>query len=193
MGLKGEQTKDLIKNRAYQLFAKKGFKNVTMKDICDSTGLSRGGLYRHYDSTNQIFFDILAGFITGQREEFNEKIKLGYSCVQILEEALIKIKTELMDSENSLSIAIYEFCSLRLDNTYEEYYKQALATWSNFIRYGIERGEFAKVDVTSTANMILFAYEGVRMCSKVMGVDEAMADGIINQIRNILEVDYERR
>lgn len=46
MGLKGELTKQDIREKAYQLFAQKGFKEVTMKDICELTGLSRGGLCR---------------------------------------------------------------------------------------------------------------------------------------------------
>ena len=57
MGKKGEDTKKLIREKAVSLFARKGFKNVTMKDICSVTGLSRGGLYRHYNSTQQIFSD----------------------------------------------------------------------------------------------------------------------------------------
>ena len=42
MGKKGEETKRLIREKAISLFAQKGFKNVTMKDICCETGLSRG-------------------------------------------------------------------------------------------------------------------------------------------------------
>ena len=54
MGSKGNQTRELIKDAAYVLFAKKGFKEVTMKDICEATGLSRGGLYRYFGSTAEI-------------------------------------------------------------------------------------------------------------------------------------------
>ena len=54
MGTKGDKTKKNICEEAYILFSKRGYKDVTMKDICDKTGLSRGGLYRHYESTEQI-------------------------------------------------------------------------------------------------------------------------------------------
>ena len=43
MGKKGEDTKKFIREKAACLFAQKGYKNVTMKDICAITGLSRGG------------------------------------------------------------------------------------------------------------------------------------------------------
>lgn len=35
MSTKGNQTKHFICEEAYKLFAKKGFKDVTMKDICE--------------------------------------------------------------------------------------------------------------------------------------------------------------
>ena len=48
-----------------------------MKDICDSTGLSRGGLYCHYDSTARIFDEILNDFMDNQDEEFRSKMLEG--------------------------------------------------------------------------------------------------------------------
>ena len=69
MSSRGDRTKQDIREKAYQLFAQKGFKEVTMKDICELTGLSRGGLYRHYESTEQIFLEIVNAFSDKQRDE----------------------------------------------------------------------------------------------------------------------------
>ena len=54
MNKRGQETRKHIKKCACSLFAEKGFKQVTMKDICEVTKLSRGGLYCHYESTRQI-------------------------------------------------------------------------------------------------------------------------------------------
>ncbi|WP_366521593.1 TetR/AcrR family transcriptional regulator, partial [uncultured Clostridium sp.] len=51
MNKRGEETRKHIKKCACSLFSEKGFKQVTMKDICDVSKLSRGGLYCHYEST----------------------------------------------------------------------------------------------------------------------------------------------
>ena len=75
MSSKGEKTKQDIREKAYQLFAEKGFKEVTMKDICERTGLSRGGLYRHYESTEQIFLEIVYAFSEQQKNEVSAKIE----------------------------------------------------------------------------------------------------------------------
>ena len=42
MNSKKERTRELILNKSYELFAKNGFKQITMKDVCEATGLSRG-------------------------------------------------------------------------------------------------------------------------------------------------------
>ncbi len=75
MSFKGDKTKQDIREKAYQLFAEKGFKDVTMKDICELTGLSRGGLYRHYESTGQIFLEIVNAFSNKQKNEVFSKIE----------------------------------------------------------------------------------------------------------------------
>ena len=111
MGTKGEKTKRIICENAFQLFAEKGFKDVTMKDICEKTGLSRGGLYRHYENTGQIFLEIIRVLMADQQNEFEEKIKKNTPARQILCQVLDRYEGEMVDSQHSLSIAIYEFFS----------------------------------------------------------------------------------
>lgn len=111
MSLKGEKTKKDIREKAYQLFAEKGFKDVTMKDICELTGLSRGGLYRHYESTGQIFLEIVNAFSSKQKSEVFTKIEQHIPATTILEELLSRYASEMIDYENSISLAIYEFYS----------------------------------------------------------------------------------
>ena len=115
MSLKGEKTKQDIREKAYQLFAKKGYKDVTMKDICELTGLSRGGLYRHYESTEQIFLEIVNASSNKQKNEIFTKIEQHIPATTILEELLSRYTSEMIDSENSISLAIYEFYVQQVD------------------------------------------------------------------------------
>ena len=70
MGYKGNQTRVMIKQQSALLFSGRGFKDVTMKDICEATGLSRGGLYRYFSSTAELFEEIWTDMIAGQEDEF---------------------------------------------------------------------------------------------------------------------------
>ena len=69
---KKEKTRESILNASYTLFAKKGFKQVTMKDVCEVTGMSRGGLYSHFSGTEKLFEALL--------EKLTEKIAICPSC-----------------------------------------------------------------------------------------------------------------
>ena len=190
MGKKGDETKRLIIEKAMALFAKKGFKNVTMKDICIDTGLSRGGLYRHYESTNQIFSEIIDILMNTQDNELSSKIENEVPAPVILDEILERYKKEMLDSSGSLSIAILEFYSENQpsdnDNVLFEQYLYSKDMWSYFISYGVNRGEFNNVNSEEIIDMIIFSYQGVRMFSTIMPIDEQIPNRIINHIKKAL-------
>ena len=190
MGKKGDETKRLILEKAMALFAKKGFKNVTMKDICIDTGLSRGGLYRHYESTNQIFSEIIDILMNTQDNELSSKIENEVPAPVILDEILERYKKEMLDSSGSLSIAILEFYSENQssgnDNVLFEQYLYSKDMWSNFISYGVNRGEFNNVNSEEIIDLIIFYYQGVRMFSTIMPIDEQIPNRIINHIKKAL-------
>ena len=70
MSSKKERTGELIIEASYSLFAKYGFNRITMKDVCEATGLSRGGLYSHFPGTKEIFEAIL--------EKINQKGEMNF-------------------------------------------------------------------------------------------------------------------
>lgn len=59
MGEKSVQKKRYILETARKVFVDKGFKRVTMKDIVEACDISRGGLYLYFDSTSQIFLEVI--------------------------------------------------------------------------------------------------------------------------------------
>lgn len=190
MSTKGDKTKQDIREKAYQLFAEKGFKDVTMKDICEQTGLSRGGLYRHYESTEQIFLEIINHFSDEQKIEISDKIKQRIPAALILNELLSRYASEMRDYENSFSLAICEFFSdsaiSKADNSVIKQYEVSKSAWVELINYGISTKEFNLVNPESVFHVIVFAYQGVRMYSKLMEIDHDIPNQIINEIKRLL-------
>lgn len=190
MSLKGDKTRQIIREKAYQLFAQKGFKEVTMKDICELTGLSRGGLYRHYESTEQIFLEIINAFSDRQKSEVATKIKQHLPAAVILEELLARYADEMLDPENSFSLAICEYYSnpavSKVDNSITRQYQTSKSTWEELISYGIGTGEFNPVNPESVFHVILFAYQGVRMYSRLMKMNPDIPAQIIEEIKKLL-------
>ena len=190
MNKKGQKTREHIKKCAAILFAEKGFKQVTMKDICEAAQLSRGGLYCHYESTRQIFQEMIDDMMSRQDQEFDLRIGQNQSAVTILDDILEGYRKEMLDSRSSLSTAIYEYFSLpeiagQKNALYQQYLISA-NTWKKLIQYGIDRKEFHEVDIEAVFHLIVFSYQGVRMYSKLMPIDERIPSGIVRQIKKIL-------
>lgn len=190
MGIKGDRTKQLICMEAFKLFSEKGYKDVTMKDICEKTGLSRGGLYRHYQSTEQIFLEIIHNLMGNQQNEFTEKMQKDTSAIQILTEVLARYEKEMLDRKSSLSVAIYEFFSnpnvSKSNNSIVRQYLDSKRMWVELIQYGMKRKEFKEVNPEAVYNLIVFSYQGVRMYSTMIDIDTNITKGIIEQIKLLL-------
>lgn len=190
MGEKGEKTKKRICMAAYKLFAEKGYKDVTMKDICEQTGLSRGGLYRHYTGTEQIFLEIVTALMNNQENEFREKIGKHIPAAKILEDVLTRYEGEMIDSSHSLSLAIYEFFSngsiSESENSISRQYQKSRDMWVELIEYGIKTEEFKEMDPEAVFDLIVFSYQGVRMYSKLMPIDEKIPKRIVETVKHLL-------
>ena len=168
---KGDETERMILESAEKLFSWKGFKDVSMSDLCNQTGLSRGGLYRHFSSTDEVFIRLITDQYT-----FEEQIKNRESALLILKKTLDLIQKELMHPERSLSLAIYEFANT---GEHREIFQmiegRTKERWMSLIRYGISTGEFSTVNAEAAAEMILYYYQGLRMWSRVVNFDESYA------------------
>lgn len=181
MGMKAENTKERIRQQAYKLFADKGFKEVTMTDICEKTGLSRGGLYRYYSNTGEIFSEILS-------EEYviDSRMKKQESAKVILEDMLEAIKSEIMDKELSLSLAIYEYANLGNGEFFIRIHESAKKRWISLINYGMENKEFRKVNPEQVSDLILYYYQGLRMWSRVIPFEGQVAEHYVETIWQML-------
>ena len=77
-----------------------------MKDICEKTGLSRGGLYRHYESTEQIFLEIVNFLMGNQQNEFYKKMQKGTPAAEILCDVLTRYE------KNVRPKFLFKYCNL---------------------------------------------------------------------------------
>ena len=186
MVTKGEQTRDFIVEKSYALFVRKGFKQVTMKDVCEITGMSRGGLYSHFSSTGEIFEAILKEMTQKDDLDFQREIKKGIPAVTIMDNALSLLEKEMNDSETSLSEAIYEYSETVDSNVMTELNQISVKKWSALIRYGIKTGEFNNVDVTEIVSLLLYSYQGIRMWSRIIPVSDKTIRSIVMNIKKQL-------
>jgi len=56
---KGERTRQVIEESAYELFLEQGFSATSMRQIAERAGLALGGIYNHFPSKEEIFEAII--------------------------------------------------------------------------------------------------------------------------------------
>lgn len=187
---KSELKKRLILEKSRKIFIEKGYKKVTMTDIVEACEISRGGLYMYYKSTHEIFLEVLRIDQEGIGFEFLDGMKNGISGVEILEDFLQEQKEELLNKDQNLAVAIYEFFFLNIGNIEEnilkEQFDSAVKILSELIQYGMDRGEFNSVNKEIAAKNIILLLEGIRVSSEVMNITDELIDEQFNYIKDIL-------
>ncbi len=186
MATKRERTREYIINESYSLFAVKGFKQVTMKDVCEVSGMSRGGLYSHFSGTDKLFEAVLEKITKESSIDFQGEIEKGTSAVKILEKTLGRMEEEMKHPEESLTIALYEYAETVNSDVIERLNNDAQERWKSLIRYGIKRGEFLNVSIEQIVNVILYSYQGVRMWSSIISMKPKTIRSITDNIRKQL-------
>ena len=70
-----QESKELIISSAEKLFLEKGFDKVSMRDISEEAKLSKGAIYHHYKSKDEIIKEIINKYVELQRSILVDLIK----------------------------------------------------------------------------------------------------------------------
>lgn len=193
MGEKSVQKKKFILETARKVFMEKGFKKVTMKDIVEACGISRGGLYLYFDNTSQIFLEVMKL----EREEADDVFSLGIkedaTAADILLLFLMEQKKELLRKNDTLTQAVYEFYfenqPAKKDNMLKKQFDSAVKIIERLIQAGADNGEFICDDCKGTARNIMFVLEGLKISAQTIGITAEAADREILFILRSLGVE----
>lgn len=192
MGKKGDATKLHIRRAAFDLFAEHGYTKVSMQDICTKSGLSKGGLYRHYQDKRQIFTDILKELQTAEADREALGMRQDLSATEILEGYLEHIRQDLRKDAPNINMALYEFCVENKNDIgadfFSQQYQRGEAILSALIEHGVAQGTFTVAKPEEAVATILFLVEGLRMASEVMEIPDETLTGIFSQIKEMVGV-----
>ncbi len=184
---KGDQTRSAILETARALFSEKGYAAVTMKDFCDLLGLSRGGLYRHFGSTKEIFIAMLDADKESAADNLDQTIAAGVPARQIFDYFIRQQRQEIQQGGGRLSVAVYEFCIANPDQKpyLDQRFDVAVEILEKLIRYGQEQQVFMSVNAAETAAHIIVFLEGLRLSSAVITFSSPAMD---DQLRYLYDL-----
>ncbi len=193
MGDKSVQKRRYILETARKVFVEKGYKKVTMKDIVEACEISRGGLYLYFDSTENIFREVMRMESEETDDVFSGSIKEDATAADILILFLQEQKKELLRKEDTLTQAIYEFYFEnqlgRKDNVLRKQFDSAVKIIEKLIEAGVDNGEFYCEDCEGTARNIMFVLEGLKISAQTIGITADAVDREISYILKSLDVE----
>lgn len=177
---KGAEKKRYILEKAAAVFIKAGYTSVTMKDIVDACGISRGGLYKYYSSTREIFEDILSA---GKESDYcllTKGMENGVPALQLLTEFFQQQKDEILNVENTIRVAVYEFfLAHKNSDLLNKFYTETAAVIAQTLEYGIRRNEITGItskDVGKYANHMIIILEGLNIVALSKPVSPAFIE-----------------
>lgn len=179
MGTKSEEKRAFILERAREVFAKKGYRAVTMKDIVDACGISRGGLYLYFGSTQEIFLALMKQEEERAQSRFSEALRDRSSSAEILVWYLEKQVEDLFSGEDGLACAAYEYAFSGADvSDQRARFEASVRSLEYLLKVGSRRGELVCADPHGEARAICLLLEGMRILSRTgcIGRDDARQD-----------------
>jgi len=125
------------------LFAEKGFKNTTVRDIADAAGILSGSLYHHFDSKESMVDEILQTFQNELFGQYDDIIASDLDPLAKLEQAVL-VSFEAIDKHRD-EVAIFQNEAAYL-LTFDRFAylgernQQSREVWLTLLQHGIDAG-----------------------------------------------------
>lgn len=171
-----------ILEAAKTVFCRKGFEPATMQDVVDTSGMSRGGVYQYFSSTEEMMRALLAESDQTFEQFIDSLIKKHKRLWAVLEEYLEDLEG---GAENPFTLAVLEyFVSGWRTEERKRYlrkrYEKANAIIIRIFQEGVNRGEFFPVQpIEAITQFVMNVNDGVLIESVLLN-DQTV--GVSNQI-----------
>jgi TetR/AcrR family transcriptional regulator, transcriptional repressor for nem operon len=170
--------KEHIIKTACKLFLQKSFKEVTMKELVKSSGLSKGAFYHYFESKEQLFMAVLEYFFTTimvhnyekySRESFYKFYHDYANEIKSYSKEYLKMFIEdEEEGEFNMNYFSLAFDALKLFPEFRarlvEEQKKELGLWTSAITEARKKGEIKSVmSDEEIAQLFIFSSDGVAM------------------------------
>ena len=181
MGEKSEQKREYILKKAREVFAKKGFRDVTMKDIVEACEISRGGLYLYFGSTEEIFKEILAQDLENDGEDLTADLGQDATMAELLMLFLKEQKKIILRKKQDITVATYEFLfankeDKKMAKMIRGQFETGIMVLNKILEEGVRREEFYCENTQAEATNMMYVLEGMKICAKTFGISEGKVD-----------------
>ena len=169
-------SKDKILHVAFSLFIQKGYRDVSLQEIVDEVGLTKGAFYHYFKGKEQLFTEVIDHFFLGLSDSIYEqlpKIHLKTFMTKYVEKLLEQIhhiSKDALKKGNTISLSYYylAFDALRIlpdfaTKIHEVFHREERA-WMEVINNAKASGEIvSSIDSRHLAILFISAIDGLGM------------------------------
>jgi AcrR family transcriptional regulator len=143
--------RDELLDLAASMFAERGLRATTVRDIADSAGILSGSLYHHFSSKEEMVDELLRDFLDWLFDRYQEVVATEPNPLERLK-GLFMASFEAIEHRHA-QVVIYQDEAKRLSGQerfsyVEERNKEQRKMWVDMLNEGIEEGHFrADIDV----------------------------------------------
>lgn len=184
-------SREHILDTAARLFMQKSYKDVTMKEIVDQTGMSKGAVYHHFTSKEELFGEIVDQyFLKAMQVPFHQ---LPQDSLKSFYEGFLKILAKSFRDHmakivevggTSFNYYMLMFDALKLYPGFREkimkHNDEELKAWTGIVRKAKASGEVrSKMGDKQIARLFIFITDGIGMRLIMEGKPEKVGREIL--------------
>jgi len=186
-------TREHILKTSLLLFLQKSYKDVTMSEIVEKTGLSKGAFYHYFISKEELFKEIASNFFSMGAVNYSSFSKVSLRTfyrqyIDFLNNSLLAMSSLVADSGNKTFNFNFFLILFEAAGRFPEFLKMELElhekdikAWKNIISVARKKGEIKKVSSDEEiANLFLYCTDGVFLRFVNKDKPKAFKDFLLN-------------
>jgi TetR/AcrR family transcriptional repressor of nem operon len=185
-----KDTKEHILKVSFGLFLQKSFKEVTMKEIVEKTGMSKGAFYHYFNSKEQIYLEIINSafssvlYVDYNQFSSNSLHEFYHDYISYLNRIYDSLSKVEDNSSFDLNYYSLIFDAIRLFPDFKEKMVEStrvdLEAWVKIIRTAKEQGEVkSSMSDDQLANVFIYTNSGISMENLMTGRSEDITKSLL--------------
>ena len=159
------KTREMLMEKARQLFAKHGFENTTMNDIAEASHRGRRTLYTYFSNKKDIYNACIQAELESMYERLQVTVNKEHTAtdkLMLFFATRLEIIKEVVTRNGTLRGDFFRDI-FRVENVRKTFDKQEIQFLKMILDEGLESGEFELLDTMQTARILHFALKGLEV------------------------------
>lgn len=169
-----------ILEAARLVFCRKGFLAVTMQDIIDECGISRGGIYIYFSSVDEIFLEVMKQRNKDRLSQISKVVHDYEPFANVFDNYMTKQKKRLVNFEQSLFRAYCEYIFSKPKVAVHAFRDMQLnylrSTVTSILMLGVHQDVLKNESIAELADHFIVTIDGL----SVLALGDALSEKIIN-------------